>query len=99
MKLIVTPAAVSCFKKEWGFREGDSIRIFVRYSGGMSPQGPFSLGIISDTPIQAAASTVAEQITFYMEQNDIWYTEGEDLQIDCEGEDIVFRICGTQHGS
>lgn len=91
MKLIVTPAAVSCFKNEWGFREGDQVRIFVRYSG-MGEDGPYSLGISHDTPMHIALSTVQDDITFYMEHNDVWYLEGRELTIDGKGEDIMFVL-------
>ncbi|WP_028562579.1 hypothetical protein [Paenibacillus pinihumi] len=36
MKLIVTDAAVNCFREEWDYREEDNVRIYVRYSGGGS---------------------------------------------------------------
>ncbi|RKP53930.1 Fe-S cluster assembly protein HesB [Cohnella endophytica] len=90
MELIVTPSALSCFKGEWGIGDGESVRVFVRYvSGG---EKPFAFGITRDTPLDAAVTTVAELITFYMESKDVWFLEGRSLKIDCEGEDIVYRL-------
>lgn len=90
MELIVTPSALSCFKGEWGIGDGESIRVFVRYvSGG---EIPFAFGITRDTPLDAAVTTIAETITFYMESKDVWFLEGRSLQIDREGEDIVYRL-------
>ncbi|KIL36066.1 Fe-S cluster assembly protein HesB [Cohnella kolymensis] len=90
MELIVTPSALSCFKKEWGFGDGEIIRVFVRYvSGG---ELPFAFGITRDTPLDAAVTTVAEAVTFYMERKDTWFLEGKSLKIDSEGEDIVFQL-------
>ncbi|MFD1954888.1 Fe-S cluster assembly protein HesB [Paenibacillus thailandensis] len=89
MALTVTAAAVDCFKKEWGFGEGENIRIFVRYvSGGREP---YALGITRDDPINAALSTSEGGLRFYMETNDVWFLEGRDLTIDASGEDIVLK--------
>jgi uncharacterized protein YneR len=90
VELVITPSALSCFKEEWGFGEGEVIRVFVRYvSGG---EVPFAFGITRDTPLDAAVTTVAELVTFYMERKDIWFLEGQSLKIDCQGEDIVFHF-------
>ncbi len=90
MELIVTPSALSCFKGEWGFSDGEMIRVFVRYvSGG---ETPFAFGITRDTPLDAAVTTVADLITFYMESKDVWFLEGRSLKIDRQGEDIVFHF-------
>lgn len=90
MELIVTPSALSCFKGEWGIADGEIVRVFVRYvSGG---ETPFAFGITRDTPLDAAVTTVAEMITFYMESKDVWFLEGKSLKIDCHDEDIVFHF-------
>ncbi|MFB9278900.1 HesB/YadR/YfhF family protein [Cohnella cellulosilytica] len=90
MELTVTPSALSCFKGEWGIAAGETVRVFVRYvSGG---ELPFAFGITRDTPIDAAVTTVADQVTFYMESKDVWFLEGRSLRIDCLGEDIVFQF-------
>ncbi|MFC5402710.1 HesB/YadR/YfhF family protein [Cohnella soli] len=90
VELIVTPSALSCFKGNWGIGDGEVVRVFVRYvSGG---ETPFAFGITRDTPLDAAVTTVAEQVTFYMESKDVWFLEGRSLRIDLEGEDIVFEL-------
>ncbi|MFC4304949.1 HesB/YadR/YfhF family protein [Cohnella boryungensis] len=90
MELIVTPAALSCFKGEWDIRDGETVRVFVRYvSGG---ELPFAFGVTRDTPIDAAVATEAERITFYMEGKDVWFLEGRSLRIDCQNEGIVFLL-------
>jgi uncharacterized protein YneR len=90
VELVITPSAISCFKGEWGFADGEVIRVFVRYvSGG---EVPFAFGITRDTPLDAAVTTVAELLTFYMESKDIWFLEGKSLRIDCHGEEIVFNL-------
>ncbi|GMK48282.1 MULTISPECIES: HesB/YadR/YfhF family protein [Paenibacillus] len=88
MKMSVTSAATALFKQEWGFKNNDSVRIFVRYSGG--GEDAFAFGIMKDTARYPAVSTVEDGITFYMEENDAWYMDGKDLTIDCRNDNIVF---------
>ncbi|MFF2089394.1 HesB/YadR/YfhF family protein [Paenibacillus sp. NPDC058174] len=88
MKLIVTDAAVDCFRKDWGFRDGDNVRIYVRYSGG--GEDAFALGIMKDDPQYPALSNEYGHLTFFIEENDVWHLDGRDLSIDCRNEDITF---------
>lgn len=88
MKIIVSDAAVDCFQKDWDYRIGDYIRIYVRYSGG--GEDAFAFGITRDEPRYPAISNVYGGITFFIEENDLWYLDGRDLTIDCFHEDIVF---------
>lgn len=90
VEMIVTPSALSCFKGEWGFGDGEVIRVFVRYvSGG---ETPFAFGITRDTPIDAAVTAIADKLTFYLERKDVWFLDGKSLKIDSQGEDIVFQL-------
>lgn len=90
VELVITPSALSCFKGQWGFNDGEVIRIFVRYvSGG---EVPFAFGITRDSPLDAAVTTVLERVTFYMERKDVWFMEGKSLKIDYQDENIVFDV-------
>jgi len=89
MSITITPAALDCFRSEWGYREGDSVRIFVRYSGGSDDA--FAFGIMKDLPMYPAHSSTEGGITFFMEQNDAWYLDGRRLTIDCSGDTIRFE--------
>ncbi len=88
MELVVTPSALACFKEEWGFGDGETFRVFVRYVSGA--EVPFAFGITRDTPMDAAVTIVADRLTFYMESKDIWFLEGRSLKIDLSGEEIVY---------
>ncbi|GAA3401295.1 HesB/YadR/YfhF family protein [Paenibacillus hodogayensis] len=90
MKLSVTDAAVFCFSKEWGFREGEHIRVYVRYAGG--GEDPYALGIMSGKPMDAGLESKAGGMTFFMEETDLWYLEERDLTLDAKGEDIFFHL-------
>ncbi len=90
LELSVSPSAVTCFQQEWGYRQGDRIRIFVRYiSGGTEPYG---FGIMLDDPMDPATTVVAERMTFYMENKDVWFLDQKKLTIDCKEGDIVFLV-------
>ncbi|MFX3632809.1 MAG: HesB/YadR/YfhF family protein [Candidatus Pristimantibacillus sp.] len=88
MKLNVTAAATTRFKQEWGYKNEDSVRIYVRYSGG--GEDAFSFGIMKDTARYPVLSTVEDGIHFYVEENDAWYMDGNDLTIDLRNDNIVF---------
>lgn len=89
MQLIVTPNAATLFKREWGFDEGDEVRVFVRYSG-FSESGPYSFGIMKDTPRDPAVQIEAGGIHFHMEKNDLWFLDEKLLTIDEKRDEIVF---------
>ncbi|WP_068774778.1 HesB/YadR/YfhF family protein [Paenibacillus sp. FJAT-26967] len=86
MGIRVSAGAIACFKGDWGFQNGDQVRIFVRYSGG--GEDAFTFGIMKDSPHYPGMTAEEDGISFFMEQSDIWYLEGRDLVIDGNGEDI-----------
>lgn len=88
MHLRVTAEAIQRFQSDWGYTAGDTVRIFVRYSG-FSASGPYSFGIMKDQPQHPAVSETVEGITFFMEQNDLWFLDNRELVLDANGEDIV----------
>ncbi|MEO3944336.1 Fe-S cluster assembly protein HesB [Gorillibacterium sp. CAU 1737] len=89
MKLDVTPSAAQLFKNEWGYQQGDQIRVFVRYAG--EGDDAFAFGIGRDEPSSPVASVNQDDLHFFMEPNDLWYLDGRDLTIDCGEEGIIFN--------
>ncbi|MGM0712849.1 HesB/YadR/YfhF family protein [Brevibacillus parabrevis] len=94
MKMTVTEAAVAWFKEEWGCQEGDSIRFFVRYGGVSTVQDSFSMGIAKELPNEIGLSTEIDGITFYMEQDELWYMNGKGLIVDYRPatDEVDFRL-------
>ncbi len=94
MNLTITPSAVAWFANEWGVQAGEHIRFFARYGGSSTVQDGFSMGIAKDEPKAAAVSTVEQGITFFLEQDDIWYVNGKDLTVDylAEKDEVVFEL-------
>ena len=90
MELIVTPAALACILQEWGYAEGERVRVFVRYvSGG---EEPFAFGMMRDHPVDPAVSVDLGSLLFYMESKDVWFLEGRSLTIDGSGDEIYYRM-------
>jgi uncharacterized protein YneR len=90
---IEQPAAL-WYKNEMALQDGDCLRIFVRLGGSGSYQPGFSLGIMKDAPRTPGLQDVVEGITFYMEEDNLWYLDNKDLQVlfDETREEIIFQI-------
>jgi uncharacterized protein YneR len=97
MKLTITPAAAEHFKSEWGFQSGDFVRLFVRYGGHSNVHTSYSMGIDKDVPRSPAITAVADGVTFFVEEDEVWYLNGADLKVDYQGKpgEIVFVTAGS----
>lgn len=92
MKLVVEQPAARWYKTEMGLADGDAIRIFVRLGGCGSVHPGLSLGIMKDVPRNAGLSEVVEGVTFYIEENNIWYLNNKDLRISFDEKDEEIRM-------
>lgn len=82
----MTDEAFSWYKTELDLNKQTSIRFFVRY-GGIGGQVPgFSLGISEVEPENIHTSFSINGVTFYIEEDDVWYFEGKDLIITLDEE-------------
>ncbi|MDT3424627.1 uncharacterized protein YneR [Paenibacillus forsythiae] len=93
MSISVSADAASWFKRELGLTEGDSIRLFPRYSSGGGLHPGFSLGIAVERPEHPGLEVSREGVVFYIEEPDLWYMEGYGLSIIYmpEEDDIEYR--------
>jgi uncharacterized protein YneR len=94
MNIIITPKALDWFKKELDLQAGDAIRFFARYGGCSTVQKGFSLGVAKEDPIEPAAQTTVDGITFFVEDQDIWYFNDQNLTVDVneKTEELTFII-------
>ncbi len=82
MNIQVTLPALSWFKEEFDLdNEGNYIRFFARYGGNSTIQSGFSLGVNQESPNQIGVKFEADGITFFIEENDLWYFKGYDLEV------------------
>jgi uncharacterized protein YneR len=86
MNIIVTPKALDWFKKELDLQAGDAVRFFARYGGCSTVQKGFSLGLAKEDPVEPAAQTTVDGITFFVEDQDRWYFDDHDLTVDVNEE-------------
>ncbi|WP_455675581.1 HesB/YadR/YfhF family protein [Pradoshia sp.] len=81
MKIVIDEQSVAWYKEELILEDGDSIRFFPRY-GGYSPiQSGFSLGISPEPVKDGKVKTESGGLTFFVEEEDLWYFDGHDLEI------------------
>lgn len=81
MNLIISDEAAAWYIDEMNLQTGDTVRFFARYGGCSTVQSGFSLGVNKDNPISPATATQKNGITFYIEENDVWYFDGHDLSV------------------
>lgn len=88
----VAEAAAEWYKKELDLKAGEAIRFYARYAAGGHIHPGFSLGIEVEKPHQPGVKTEVGGITFYMEEQDLWYLDGYDLKVtyDEELDDIRY---------
>lgn len=96
MKIALDKEALNWFKREFDLNRGDTVRFFARYGGETTIHPGFSLGVSLDSPVKAAVSTELDGILFYVENEDVWYLDGQDLMVLFdEPDDSIAYIVGT----
>ena len=81
MQINISEDAFEWFSKEMEVEAGDKVRFFVRYGGSSKLQPGFSLGVTKDQPGEAAVSIEQDNVTYYIEETDLWYFDGHDLLV------------------
>lgn len=93
MKIVVSDEALQWFKHEMEVEPGDSIRFYARYGGSSPFHEGFSLGMTREQPLTVGVKTVIHDISFYIEQNDIWFFNDHNLIVDVDQnkEELKYR--------
>lgn len=81
MNLTISNQAASWYKDELHLKDGDFVRFYVRYGGFSSFQTGFSLGVANDKPVHAGIKSEAAGVTFFIEEDDLWYLDNHDISI------------------
>jgi uncharacterized protein YneR len=71
--------------------EGNKIRFFVRLGGCSTVQDGFSLGINKDTPKHPAVELDIQNHEFFIEEEDEWFFDQNDLTVSVENDEIKFK--------
>ncbi|ALS78797.1 MULTISPECIES: HesB/YadR/YfhF family protein [Planococcus] len=81
MQINISNDALDWFKKEMEVVSGEAVRFFVRYGGSSKLQPGFSLGVTKDQPNEIAAKVEQDKVIYFVEQNDVWYFDGHNLDV------------------
>ncbi|MCA0755993.1 HesB/YadR/YfhF family protein [Paenibacillus sp. N4] len=81
MKLVVEQPAARWYKTEMGLADGDAVRIYVRLGGCGSVHPGLSLGVNKDVPRTIGLSDTVDGVTFYIEEDNLWYLDNRTLTI------------------
>lgn len=94
MKMNVEQAAALWYKEQMELADGDALRVFVRLGGCGSVHPGLSLGITKETPRNAGLRQEVEGITFFMEEDNLWYVGDKELRIsfDSKYEEISMQV-------
>ncbi len=77
--------------------QDDDIRFFVRLGGCSTVQDGFSLGITKDTPKHPAAELTIIEQTFFIEEEDEWFFDGNDLTVSVKNGEIQYDFNNTDN--
>jgi uncharacterized protein YneR len=86
LELFVDDKAANWYINELQLQKGDSVKFFVRYGGCSNVQKGFSLGVVKQEPEDVGSSIVAQGITFFVENRDLWYFDNHNLQVELDEE-------------
>ncbi|WP_409293117.1 HesB/YadR/YfhF family protein [Peribacillus sp. SCS-37] len=81
MQIKISEEALKWYTEEMDLKKGDFVRFLARYGGCSTVQSGFSLGISKDDPINPGASVQKNDITFFVEESDLWYFDNHDLEV------------------
>ncbi|WP_397538706.1 HesB/YadR/YfhF family protein [Rummeliibacillus pycnus] len=86
MNIVITNQALQWFSDEMEVQAGDTIRFYVRYGGSNPFHEGFSLGMSKDEPMNPTVIAKHEGVTFFIEEDDVWFFNNHDLYVDFDQE-------------
>ncbi|WP_456275363.1 HesB/YadR/YfhF family protein [Bacillus sp. AK128] len=81
MKLSIDEQSANWYQSELDLKTGEFLRFYVRYGGHGTVLSGFSLGVSKDDPEEIGMSMDANGITYFVEERDLWYFDGHNLQV------------------
>ena len=81
MKIVITDEAFKWFKEEMELEQGNYVRFYARYGGSSPFHEAFSLGMNREQPHSIGIQTIIDGITFYIEQDDLWFFNEHSLVV------------------
>jgi len=90
MKINVTEEALQFFKDEMEVKSGQTVRLFAKYGGSTDLTHGFSVGVITEDIDNAAVETEADGIRYVVAEQDEWLFQGQDVNVEIRGDEVVF---------
>lgn len=93
MKIVVTEAAARWFKNDFNIDKNEKVKFYARIYGSSPVQENFALGFDKETdPNNEAVHTEVNGVSFYIEDEDVWFFDGHDLHVhyDKEEDELIF---------
>ncbi|KGI84567.1 MULTISPECIES: HesB/YadR/YfhF family protein [Exiguobacterium] len=90
MKINVTEEALQFFKDEMEVEAGQTVRLFAKYGGSTDLTHGFSVGVITEDIDNAVVETEADGIRFVVAEQDEWLFQGQDVNVEIRGDEVVF---------
>lgn len=81
MTIIASKEASDWFKRETGVGEGRGVRFGVKVYGHSPIHDNFSLSMEVNEPSDPAVLVTHHDVLYYIEENDIWFFQGYDLEV------------------
>ncbi|QDP41170.1 HesB/YadR/YfhF family protein [Radiobacillus deserti] len=83
MKIEVSEKALRWFQEEVGLENGDKVRFFTQIYGTSPIREGYGLAFTIDSDSkEAAAHTVSDGITFFVNETDVWFFDDYNLYVD-----------------
>ncbi|MFD1357711.1 HesB/YadR/YfhF family protein [Fictibacillus halophilus] len=92
MKIHMSEETAGYIIKDLQAVEGKKIRFFVRLGGCSTVQDGFSLGINKDTPKHPAVVLGIQNHEFFIEEEDEWFFDQNDLTVSVKNDEIQFEF-------
>ncbi len=91
MHFEVSKEAADWYKSEMDLEEGDFVQYYVQLYGGIPTSHPnYSLGMSVGEEGAIAVKDVVEGITFYFNEDNVWFLNEFDMKVDVKNNDLDF---------
>ncbi|MBA1434649.1 HesB/YadR/YfhF family protein [Bombilactobacillus bombi] len=82
MKMTVSSAAQQWYRENIDLKPGDGLHFYGKVYGKTNVHNGFSLAFQKQKPQHPHYETVLEGISYFFDDEDVWFFTGYDLQID-----------------
>ncbi|AKP66742.1 HesB/YadR/YfhF family protein [Companilactobacillus ginsenosidimutans] len=86
MKIEISDKAAKWYEENVGIKAGDGIRFYGKVYGKTMVHEGFSIAFRKETPVKPESSTVVNDITYFITDNDTWFFERYDLDVEYDPE-------------